>query len=175
MSAVAGPHQPECFQAVEEVADLYASQSVRVRRLVRLDVQGPDALVEDACQVAWMRLVDHRRRVRRDTAARWVVRVAVNEGRRQLRRGGRCVSLDALTDDVGDVPLPTPDLIEDLAERRERLAAIRALPLRQQRLVWLQGLGFSYAEMAGETGDTRRTVDRQLSRARHTLGEAQAA
>jgi RNA polymerase sigma factor (sigma-70 family) len=162
---------PSCLERVEEVADLYAGNSVRVRRLVSLDVQAPDALIEDACQVAWVRLVVHRRRVRRETAVRWLVRVAVNDARRQLSRGGRELSLEKLLEDRGE-PLPAPDLMADLAEHRDRLAAIGELPVRQQRLVWLHGLGFSYAEMAGTTGDSRRTVERQLDRARRALAHA---
>ena len=43
------------------------------------------------------------------------------------------------------------------------------LPPRQQRLVWLQGLGLTYEEMAGYTGASTRTVERQLLRAKRTL------
>ena len=175
MSAIAGPPQPECVERLEEVADLYAAHAVRVRRLVRLGVRAPDAVIEDACQVAWMRLVRHRARVRRETAVRWVVRVGVNEALTLVRRARRDVSLDALADDTVGATLGTPDLIEDLAERRARLDAIGGLPARQRRLVWLQGLGFSYAEMAGETGDSRRTVERQLLRAKQTLARVEAA
>ena len=70
--------------------------------------------------------------------------------------------------------LPTPALIEDLAEQKSRLDSIQALPERQRRLLWLQGLGLSYREMAGETGMTRRTVERQLIRARSSLAKEAA-
>ena len=90
-----------------------------------------------------------------------------------MRRRGRDLSLEALVEDAGDVGEPsavaTPALLEELVEQRARLESIRILPERQQRLVWLQGLGLSYAEMAGETGDSRRTVERQLLRAKQTL------
>jgi RNA polymerase sigma factor (sigma-70 family) len=175
MSAIAGPCIPQCLEGLEDVAELYASHAVRVRRLVRLSVQAPDTVIEDACQVAWMRLVRHRARVRRDTATRWLVRVAVNEALKLLRHGAREVSLDALVEEVGSAPLAAPDLMEDLAERRAQLESIGGLPARQQRLVWLQALGFSYAEMAGETGDSNRTVERQLLRAKRTLARLQAA
>jgi RNA polymerase sigma factor (sigma-70 family) len=69
----------------------------------------------------------------------------------------------------------SPGLAE-LAEQHAQLEAISALPGRQQRLVWLQGLGFSYDEMAAQTGVSHRTVERQLLRARRRLRviEAQA-
>ena len=175
MSAIDGPALPLCVQDVEGVSELYAAHAVRVRRLVRLGVQAPDAVVEDACQVAWMRLVHHRARVHRETATRWLVRVAVNEALKLLRRGTRDVSLDALADEAGEPTLSSPDLIEELAERRARLEEIGDLPARQQRLLWLQMFGFSYAEMAGETGDSSRTVQRQLLRAKDTLQRRAAA
>jgi DNA-directed RNA polymerase specialized sigma24 family protein len=43
------------------------------------------------------------------------------------------------------------------------------LPERQRRLIVLQALGCSYAELATLTGDTPRTVDRQLARAKRRL------
>jgi DNA-directed RNA polymerase specialized sigma24 family protein len=52
-----------------------------------------------------------------------------------------------------------------------RLRALDRLPERRRRLIWLQGLGFSYAEMAGVTGDSPRTVERQLRRARQELAD----
>jgi RNA polymerase sigma factor (sigma-70 family) len=175
MSAIGGAALPQCVLDVGDVAELYAAQAAQVRRRVRLGVTAPDAVIEDACQIAWMRLLRHRARIHRETATRWLVRVAVHEALKLLRRGTRDVSLDALAEEAGEPPLPCPDLLEDLAERRARLESIRDLPVRQQRLVWLQGCGFSYAEMAGETGDTRRTVQRQLLRAKHTLIEQAAA
>jgi RNA polymerase sigma factor (sigma-70 family) len=173
MSAIAEPAQTQCFEGLREVADLYAAQSTRVRRLVHLHVQASDALVEDACQVAWMRLIRHRTRVNPQAADRWLVRVAVNEALKLIRRGDRDVSLDELGDQDREDLSSVPDVMQALAEQRARLATIRDLPERQARLVWLQGLGFSYAEMSSATGDTPRTVERQLLRARCRLARSQ--
>ncbi len=65
-----------------------------------------------------------------------------------------------------------PPSTEELVAFRARLDEVRALPLRQQQLVWLQGLGLSYREMAGYTGATQRTVERQLMRAKRRLESA---
>jgi DNA-directed RNA polymerase specialized sigma24 family protein len=59
-------------------------------------------------------------------------------------------------------------------ELRDRLAELRQLPERQQRLVWMHAAGLTYLEMAERTGDTRRTVERQLLRAKGRL-EREAA
>ena len=51
-----------------------------------------------------------------------------------------------------------------------RLRAVgEVLPERQRRLIALQAIGCSYAELAALTGDTPRTVDRQLARAKRRL------
>jgi RNA polymerase sigma factor (sigma-70 family) len=169
---------------LDDVARLYVEESVRVRRIVRMSVTAPPAVIEDACQVAWSRLLIHRARLRRESARAWLVRVAVREAIKSIQRERRERSLEALLEQGGrsaaggsadpGMTLPTPALIEDLVEQKNRLDSIRALPERQRRLLWLQGLGLSYREMAGETGMTRRTVERQLMRARSSLSEAGA-
>jgi RNA polymerase sigma factor (sigma-70 family) len=169
MSVIVEPTDCECVGTLQEVAELYAAHAVRVRRLVRLRLAAPDALVEDACQVAWSRLVVRHTRVRREVADCWLVSVAIHEALRLIARGGREVSLQSLEDDDPRLSRQVPDLFDALAEPRVRLEAIRDLPERQQRLLWLQGLGLSYEEMAGATGDSRRTVERQLARARRRL------
>jgi RNA polymerase sigma factor (sigma-70 family) len=169
---------------LDDVARLYGEEAVRVRRIVRMSVTAPPALIEDACQVAWTRLLIHRARLRRESARAWLVRVAIREVVKSIQRERRERSLEALLEqgrrstvggaDEAEMTLSTPALIEDLVEQRNRLESIDALPERQRRLVWLQGLGLSYREMAGETGMTRRTVERQLIRAHSALAEAAA-
>jgi DNA-directed RNA polymerase specialized sigma24 family protein len=61
---------------------------------------------------------------------------------------------------------------DERLEHRQRLGRLGALPVRQQRLLWLHGLGFSYREMAVREGCTARTVERQLLRARHAVAQA---
>jgi RNA polymerase sigma factor (sigma-70 family) len=173
---------------LDDVAQLYVEEAISVRRIVRMSVTASPAVIEDACQVAWTRLVIHRARLRRDSARAWLVRVAIHEAIRSVQRERRERSLEALleqggrsavsgaanaADDAG-MTLATPALIEDLVEQKNRLESIQALPERQRRLVWLQGLGLSYREMAGQTGMTRRTVERQLIRAHSSLAKAAA-
>jgi RNA polymerase sigma factor (sigma-70 family) len=156
-----------------EVGDLYRRLSTRLERIVRRDVRAPDAVIEDACQFAWARLVNHCEGVRRESALSWLATTAVREALKLLRRDDRELSLEATIELAGDAVVagefPGPD---ELLERLERLASIEALPVRQQRLLWLQGLGLSYDEMAAHEGCTLRTVERQLLRARGTLRAA---
>lgn len=164
-----------------DIAELYRSLSGRVEQIVRRDVKAPDPVIEDACQFAWSRFVHHRDRVRRETALPWLVRTAVHEAFKLIRRDNRELSLDAALETTSGsalddgLPLcvrtPAP---EELLEHRERLAEIRRLPERQQRLLWLHAAGLSYAEMARYEGYTLRTVERQLLRAKHRLGREAA-
>jgi RNA polymerase sigma factor (sigma-70 family) len=153
-----------------EIGALYARSAGLVRGHVRCGVAAPEAVIEDACQVAWSRLLHHQERVSRDRAVAWVITTAVHEAFKFVRRSDREVSLDQLVDETGDLYLQatSPSLIETV-ESRLRLELLDALPQRQQRLLWLQGLGFGYTEMATGTGSTVRTVERQLAKARRRL------
>lgn len=153
-----------------EVGELYGSFAERLEQIVRLDVRASDAVIEDACQVAWFRLLHHCQRVHRETVMAWLARTAVHEAWRSLRRARRELPLDAAIE-TGEEPADflagaTP---HELADLRERLHEVRRLPERQQRLVWLHAFGLSYTEMAAHEGCTPRTVDRQLLRARAAL------
>jgi RNA polymerase sigma factor (sigma-70 family) len=154
----------------EVVAELYARHARRLRRIVGSGVRAPDAVIDDACQVAWSRLIPRAGAVRPEAALSWLVTTASREAIRLTRRGERELPLDELADEnVAPALTGNPD---ELLGFRERLGAVRTLPVRQQQLVWLAGLGFSYEEMADCTGATRRTVERQLLRAKHALRDA---
>ena len=153
-----------------DLAELYGQLSKRLERIVRRDVRAPAPVIEDACQFAWVTLVSHRDRVRQATTLPWLVKTAQHEAFKLVRRECRDHSLEATLESAGDAPLrlTAPDPHE-LAAAHEQLEQLQDLPPRQQRLMWLQGLGFSYAEMAERTGDTNRTVERQLLRARQAV------
>lgn len=154
------------------VAELYRDLSERLEQIVRFDVRAPESVVEEACQFAWGRLVDHRHRVRREGALSWLARTAVREALKLHARAGRCVSLDVALDGDRAAEMPTLPGPDELFERRERLASIGRLPARQQQMLWLHALGLTYAEIGRHTGCTTRTVERQLMRAKRTLREA---
>ena len=152
------------------MSELYASLSARLERIVGLDVRAPKPLIEDACQFAWDRLWLHRGHVHRETALSWLVTTAVHEALRLLRIQAGLVSLERELEELGDgaVPAHAP-AAADLCELRTQLEGIRSLSQRQQLLLWLRGLGFSYAEIADRTGSTTRTVERQLSKGKRKL------
>ncbi len=170
-----GPEVEGVEAGVGDVETLYRRLARRLERIVRFDIRVSEAVIEDACQFAWCRLVDHHDRVRRDTALPWLATTAVREACRLSRRERGALPLEAIADGPGDgvmgpfVPGP-----HDLVEQRERLGELGGLPVRQQRLMWLQGAGFSYTEMASREGCTRRTVERQVLRARRSVRRTSA-
>ena len=158
---------------VGDVGELYGALAGRLEQIVRLDVRAPETVIEDACQVAWCRLLDHSERVHRETVMAWLARTAVHEAFKLLRRHRRELSIDAALNDQDEggqrsfaIASATP---EQLLEHRERIREVLRLPERQQRLVWLHAFGLNYLEMAAHEGCTRRTVERQLLRARAAL------
>jgi RNA polymerase sigma factor (sigma-70 family) len=159
-----------------DVGELYGVLASRLEQIVRLDVRAPEVVIEAACQFAWSRLIDHADRVRREAVLSWLVTTAVREAFKLIRRGNRCLSLEAALEGGGDGVLvaetPGP---EQLLEQRERLASIGELSERQQRFLWLQGLGLSYSEIAIHAGCTQRTVERQLLRAKHRIRQEAVA
>jgi RNA polymerase sigma factor (sigma-70 family) len=158
---------------VADVAQLYGALATRLESIVRRDVRAPTVVIEDACQVAWYRLLRHAERVERDAVLSWLAGTAVHEAVKLARRDQRELSLEARADEDGQLNLPdgAPGPHEQVA-RRERLELVRRLPARQQRPLWLKAIGFSYAEIASETGLTLRSVERQLHNGRKRLRAA---
>jgi len=155
---------------IGEVAELYARSAALVRGQVCSEVSAPDAVIDDACQFAWIRLLHHRHRVGRDRAISWLITTALHEVFKLVRRAGHDLSLEQLMEEDGEARInQTAAAPEEAVGARLRLELLQELPERQERLVWLQGLGFSYPEMATEADLTVRTVERQLMKARRNL------
>jgi RNA polymerase sigma factor (sigma-70 family) len=149
---------------------LYAELAPQLPRIVGANLTAPGELINDACQVAWGALMLTRDEILPGGELGWLSTTATREVLHQLRRLRHEVSYDdevELEELEGRAdPAPEPDR---LAELRERLAEIHQLPARQQRMVWMHGFGYEYGEIADFTGDSRRTVERQLLRAKRRL------
>ncbi|HZQ85082.1 MAG TPA: sigma-70 family RNA polymerase sigma factor [Acidimicrobiales bacterium] len=149
----------------------------RLEQIITTEIDAPAAVIEDACQIAWGRLLGHANRVSTGSELAWLVRTARREARRQLRLELLQGSLTAAAADEADVielrprSAPAPEQLE----HRVRLASVASLPERQRRMIWLHAAGLSYGEIGAITGDSERTVERQLARGRSRLRELDAA
>lgn len=161
---------PKPAFTTRELADLYEELAPQLLRIVHRNLTAPDGVVEDACQGAWRSLLENRDGVARGSELGWLSTTATREVLHQLRARRREVSYEEQTE-RGDLaersdPAPGP---QRLAELHERLAEIHELPSRQERMIWMQGFGYCYREISDLTGDSLRTVERQLLRARSRL------
>jgi RNA polymerase sigma factor (sigma-70 family) len=155
-----------------DVGTLYAELDGPLRRVVGRAVDADEAVIEDACQVAWGRFFDRQEGVNPERVLAWLSTTAIREARHASGTGGRLISLDEMGETPGRGRTPAAPSVEETVTLRQRLRAVEALPERQQILLWLHGFGLSYTEIAGYTGDSRRTVERQLLRAKRALRAA---
>jgi RNA polymerase sigma factor (sigma-70 family) len=151
----------------------YRRLAPRLERNVSRIVRGPRPLIEEACQTAWIRLLAADPPIGAEVALGWLTTTASREAIRAVR-----AQLQELPFDAGPgrvIEFPARSLGPDrLVELREQLAEVRRLPVRQQRTLWLQSAGYSYGEISAQTGDSHRTIERQIARARQTLRERAA-
>jgi RNA polymerase sigma factor (sigma-70 family) len=153
----------------DDIAAYFAANAGALERTVARHVVAPGAVVEDACSIAWSKLL-RRPDIRLGSDGFWwLYRVAVREVWRLTNEARRECSLDG---DADVDRLIVSDDVAVIAERRHTLRTLDELPERQARILVLHGYGFTYAEIARMTGATYRTVDRQLRRARERLRDA---
>jgi RNA polymerase sigma factor (sigma-70 family) len=161
---------PRAADLFPSLADLYVELAPQLERIVNANVQASSVLLEEACQIAWARLVAERDSLTPGTELGWLATTATREALRLVRTQRRDLSLEQKREAEGELlEIASEPGPERLVELRERLAEVRQLPPRQRRLLLLQGFGYRYSEISAVTGDSYRTIDRQLVRARRKL------
>jgi RNA polymerase sigma factor (sigma-70 family) len=146
--------------------EIYRARAGQLQRTVAESVNTSAENVEDACSFAWTQLV--RRRLEGADPYGWLVTVAIRQAIKLDRRSRRTDPIPEGDDGEALGPADPRDLLEGrerVIEARDLLRGAR-LTARQARLLVLQAQGFSYSEIAALTGDSMRTVERQLLRAR---------
>lgn len=160
--------QPPPITLRGDEAQLFATHHDRLLRAVRRRVIAPDAVIEDAVSITWLTLM-RRQPDRGPTLFSWLVTVAEREAWRLAARGTAVVEFDDLT----CTDTPTDDGVESMVEARHVVrSAAQAMNNRQRRIVGLRVAGYRYDEIAALTGDTVRTVERQLYRGRQRARKA---
>jgi RNA polymerase sigma factor (sigma-70 family) len=146
-------------------AKLYAEYSDRLRATVSRRVGTSADNIEDACSFAWFQLM-RTDPGRGFPVLAWLTTVAVREAIRLDKRERRTAELtDLHHESVGDRRAE----LDEKTRAREALRALADLPDRQRDLVSRKVAGYSYDEIGEQTGDSFRTVERQLVRARKKL------
>ncbi len=121
-----------------DVGELYTELGRRLEQIVRREVRAPAPVIEDACQFAWWRLVVHAHRVERSAALSWLVTTAVHEAVKLIRRAERDLSLDAMSEGIGEDP--TPSLLSSPTVESVPLLRRGAEPVAARGLRDLAGL-----------------------------------
>lgn len=151
-------------------AALFARYDRKLRARVRSTVTTSEANVEDACMYAWLALLRHEL----DEVAEpysWLTTIAIREAVKLERAERRTRPL--LLDEYGAQQRPGEELAAyDLLAHAAAIIQEAGLTERQLQMISLQLWGLSYEEIAAHTGDSRRTVERQILRARAKLAEA---
>lgn len=164
----------------EQIAAFYAVHRDHLLHTVEREVFAAPTLVEDACQFAWMQLLRHPAVAVDRRGFWWLHRVAVREAWRIAKWNRHTVTLHAPASDldVETIPLDylaSHDDVPLMVERREQLRVVDQLPSRQRRVIVMRAMGLKYAEIARITGETQRSVERQLRLAFAHLRKADVA
>jgi RNA polymerase sigma factor (sigma-70 family) len=174
-----GARHPERQRRSDQIAALYAHEAAAIRRIVSRQANVPADVLEDACQTAWAQLCSHDEV---DVACRaavvgWLVVTATRAAWRYSRVRERPTSIDPdahLADEErAQATARSADPVDVVVRREYARTRLVVLDARQRRMIALQAAGFTYQEIAARTGATRRTVERQLLRARDKLAAAE--
>lgn len=142
--------------------ELFAAHHDHLIGVIGKRVDAPPAVIEDAVSVTWIIFL----RVQPERCGSlfgWLVTVAEREAWRLARRLSRTLPTERLT---ADIPSGTSE-IEEVVEARDGLRrGMAAMTERQRVIVALHAAGYRYSEIAELTGDSIRTVERQLHRGR---------
>jgi DNA-directed RNA polymerase specialized sigma24 family protein len=153
--------------AHEDETALYREHNAALHHAVARRVRAPRKLIEDACQFAWMRLIDSQ--PDRSTLFGWLYVVAVHEAFRLCAVDRREARLEHLLGDEDGWQEIVADRrsVELAHDAVEALRALAALPPRLREDLALRVAGFSYEEIRVVTGGrTFTNVNKSLVKAR---------
>jgi len=169
------PHRPDSLQASSppDAGVLFARYDRQLRDRVRGMVNTSEANIEDACMFAWVQLLRYELD-EVDAAYSWLSTVAVREAVRLDRADRRTRPLPVDEHGVAIEPADTRDgpAARDMLAHAGAVIQDAGLSTRQLQMISLQLWGLTYDEIAARTGDSPRTVERQILRARAKLADA---
>ena len=166
-----GRRSPE--SAASDTAALFSRYDRKLRDRVSAVVNTSQANIEDACMFAWVQLLRYELD-EVDAAYSWLTTVAIREAVKLDRAERRTRPLPV--DEHGAViePIDPRDQLaaRDLLDHAAAVIQQAGLTSRQLEMISLQAWGLTHEQIAARTGNSRRTVERQILRARAKLAEA---
>src|SRR5262249_22739310 len=141
-------------------------------------LSGDPYLADDLAQEAFVRL--YRRGELPESPRAWLATVALNLLRNERSRVGRRRRLLAATERSEADPAPSPPLVLEAAETRDRVRlALDGLPDRERAMLLLRAEGYGYREIGEALGIAETSVGTLLARAKRAFvvryGEASHA
>jgi RNA polymerase sigma-70 factor (ECF subfamily) len=148
----------EIEDPADEVLRLFETHGTALYRFCRFTLRRADE-AEDVVQESFLKLLQHLAGGGdRSNLRAWLFTVAANGCRDRTRRWATWVPWRA----EFDLPIEPS---RDRAERREALAALKALSPRDRLLLALRSQGLSYREIGQASGIAEASVGRLLARA----------
>ena len=161
--------------------ELYRTHHRALIGRTRRAVNAPEALIEDACQLAWTQLLVYQPEPR-DNALAWLTVVARNEAYRLARDYKRALPASSVTttNEEGKATEFDPDLAPGpdrdpllCHDAREALAALAELKPAQRTALALKVAGYKYKEIQELCGGKTYTwVNRHITEGRAALRAA---
>lgn len=168
---------PDRLELHGDESELYRRHHRALLARTRRAVRAPEALIEDACQFAWLALCRHQ--PERDNVLAWLGVVARHEALRLVGQWKRLTpaSSVSITDERGNRQEFDPDLTPaperdplDALDARATFDALAALKPAQRSALALKAFGFSYREIQRLCGDRTYTwVNRHITEGRAAL------
>ena len=156
-----------------QIAAFYARHAPSLERMVARQLRAPSQVIEDACQTAWTILLRRPDIPLDRQGLAWLRRVALTTGHRTARQreqpAGAFLSEPEHPSELPEPSAPAGDLGERIADRLDGREQLQTLTARERRYLALQAIGLTYSEIATHEQTSRRTVERQLMRAKCKL------
>lgn len=135
-------------------------------------VLAPLAVIEDACQFAWLQAWRYHERLHAQPAhvlRAWLATVAEREAWR-LNSELRTSTVEDVA--MTEAPAPERDVAAELSDRMQALELIERLTPHQRPVVLLWAAGRSYQQIADDLGISLTNVKRTMTKAFDRLRES---
>ena len=154
-------------------AELFASYNDELMRRVRMAVRTSDAIVEDACSIAWAQFIRHQPSRHHPWRA-WLFTTARREAWALDRQDRETRPLDATPQDgwIAVEPADPHNAFDTHDGLDAAVHVLEQLPPRLQRIAFLRATGHRYSEISEITGDSRIRITQLVRRANDHIREA---